>query len=1124
MRTRFVVLPSQGRVATVFRRASASLGMLLLLGSVIAPGVSPAHASHPRAAQHVVRPSRPSARDEGTWFQLAHFGRQVPSPEARLKALAQAKELPLASGSSVLSPLGPEPLNSNAGWGPVSGRVTAVAVNPTNASEVWIGTGDGGVWHSTDGGQDWTPMTDTQPTLSVGAIAVSPTSPSTIYVGTGEANLNGDAYPGMGVLESTNDGATWVQHGLNYFGGLGIARIAIDPANSSIILLAASYNGPSTVPGGPSNLYNNTGIWRSANGGINWSQVLSDPNQPGPDAGTDVVFDPANPSIVFAGLGNLFATNPTTASGVYRSTDSGKTWTQLTNGLPNGSDVERVSLAISQDGSHVYAVITDGDYRDAPNKPHYGDLLGNAIYVSTDGGNTWTAQNVASVPGMVDDDGTQQWWYDSYAAVDPSVASGTTAYVGGADIWQTTDGGNTWTNLTNAYNGGPVHPAQHALAFLSSVSSSYYLGNDGGVWSGTGGGTFTNLNGGGLNITEFYSGSIGDTGPDAALYGGAQGNGADQYPAGANGIAQWNQVYGGDGGDIVVDYTNNAIVYEEAAYGAINKSTDGGQTWAPAANGIDPSDPVNFVMPLIMSPGNNNELFAGTDRIYRTTDGANSWTAISSSLDNGTPVSAIAVAPLNDAFIYAGDNAGNLFVTTDGGSTWSSRHIAGSTGGMVTSLAVDPANPSTVYAAFANYASGPGEHLFRSTDAGTTWTDISTALPNAPVESVLVNPAGGSIIVGTDVGLFISMNNGSTWSRFGTGFPNVAVDQIFTNHSGTEIYVATHGRGMWSIPNPLSVYVGSYSSSVYALQASSGIQRWRYQTQNMVRSSPTLAGGVLYIGSADDNVYAIDTLTGSLIWRYQTAGPILASPTVASGVVYVSSYYPDDAVYALQANNGTLLWRYQTGAPVLSTPAVANGVVYVGSRDNSLYALNASTGALLWSYQTGSPVDSSPVVSNGIVYVGSNDGSIYALDASAGMLIWRYQTGNFVESTPAVVNGVVYVGSDDHTVYALNASTGALLWSYQTGGPVDASPAVANGVVYIGSTDDNVYALNASNGALLWRYQTGNYVESTPAVVNGVVYVGSDDNFIYALNAGNGALIWSFQTPNFVRSSPTVGP
>ena len=738
--------------------------------------------SNSHQSQITLPPSNIQA--ESQWFWLSHFGNQQVPVSNIDNAQVQATQVFERSGDNAWVPLGPQPLNTQGPQGLVSGRITAEAVNPTNSNDLWVGGAAGGVWNSLNGGHLWNPKTDQQRTLAVGSLAVDPNQPNTIYVGTGEANFNADAYWGIGVLKSTNHGATWTRLGGNIFGGLGVGRIAVDPANSQILLLSAildNFPGPKGK-----NNSGNVGIWRSTNGGITWMQVLSgSPASPG----TDVVFDPANPGIAFAGLGGN-----TTASGIYKSTDSGQTWTLLSSGVPTGSSIQRVSLGISSSGSNVYAVLGDSA----------GDLLGSAIYVSTNTGATWTAKNVSGVPGMVDDDTLHQWFYDNYAAVDPTDSTGNTAYVGGVDIWQTTDGGTTWKNLTHATTGGPVHSDQHALTFRSRTSSSYYLGNDGGVWSGTKTGTFTDLNAGGLNITQFYSGSIGEVGPHAQLYAGAQDNGEDQYPGTPSRVAQWKEVLVGDGGYTAVDYTNNAIVYQDRINLNINKSTDGGATWSIATTGINPADPVNFIAPLVISPSNHNELFAGTNRVYRTTNGATSWAPISPALDGSVEINAIAVAPSNDSVIYVGYNDGKVFVTTNGGTSWTGGPVPGSTGGFVRGLAVDPGNPSIVYVSFADFATSAGHHVFKSTNGGTTWTDISTSLPNIPFSSILIFSEDGEqdILVGSDVGIFGTENGGSSWARIGHGLPNVPIDQVFMNLSGTKIFVATHGRGMWVLVNP----------------------------------------------------------------------------------------------------------------------------------------------------------------------------------------------------------------------------------------------------------------------------------------------------------------------------------
>ena len=773
-----------------------SLVTMVLLASAIATSLVSGSIGHSHAAAasdqvpYSVGNHHPDIKAQARWFQLSHFGKQQPSANSYINARAQAARLPVRAGDPPWTPLGPQPINSGLSWGLVSGRVTAEAVDPTYSGDLWVGTADGGVWNSFDGGHTWSAMTDNQPTTAVGSIAVDPNNPYTVYVGTGEANFNADAYWGVGVLKSTNHGSSWTLLGNNIFGGLGIGRIAVDPANSNILLLSAIVdNIPG--PGGLNNLAN-VGIWRSTDGGISWQHVLSGTE------GTDVIFDPANPNIAFAGLGSRV--NPAIA-GVYKSTDNGQTWTLLSSGIPTGAtaNIFRVGLGISSDGTHVYAVLDNGAT---------SSLVNNSVYVSTNTGATWTAKAIP--PNATQD------FYNLYVAVDPSDSTGNTAYVGQLDVFQTTDGGTTWTNLTHSFPPvGPVHPDQHALAFFSKTSSSFYIGNDGGVWSGTKAGAFTNLNAGGLNLTQFYGGSIGEVGPDARLYGGSQDNGEDQYPVGAPIIPnvipqQWTEVFGGDGGDTAVDYTNNAVVYEEfvgsgGIGGQITKSTDGGATWVLATTGINPADPRNFIAPFIISPSNHNELFAGTDHLYITTNGAATWTAPGPAPDPGVPLNAIAVAPSNDSVVYVGDNNGKVFRTTNGGVTWTGGSVPGSPGGfpggLVRGLAVDPTNPNIVYVSFADFATGAGHHVFKSTNGGATWTDISTPLPNIPFSSILISTANGvqQVIVGSDVGVFVTQDGGLSWASEGFALPNVAIDQVFMNLSGTKIFVATHGRGMWQM-------------------------------------------------------------------------------------------------------------------------------------------------------------------------------------------------------------------------------------------------------------------------------------------------------------------------------------
>ena len=283
---------------------------------------------------------------------------------------------------------------------------------------------------------------------------------------------------------------------------------------------------------------------------------------------------------------------------------------------------------------------------------------------------------------------------------------------------------------------------------------------------------------------------------------------------------------------------------------------------------------------------------------------------------------------------------------------------------------------------------------------------------------------------------------------------------------------------------------GDYTSSLGALNASTGTILWTYSTIIPFDdlTSPAIANGRVYVGASDNNVDALDAKTGALLWQYATSGPIYYPPTVVDGVVYVGSQ--DNNIYALNAATGALVWKYTTGGMVNASAAVANGMVYIGSDDNNLYALNASTGQLVWSYTMAGGASSAPSVASGKVYVGADQ--VYALNATTGALVWKYPAQSS-RSTPAFARGVLYVSSYQGSVYALNASTGAVIWSHDGLGFYLHSPVVANGVVYVSSGDyPAIAALDISTGTLLWSAYGGND-SSSLTVVNGMVYFGMQD-------------------------------
>ncbi|WP_026369275.1 PQQ-binding-like beta-propeller repeat protein [Kallotenue papyrolyticum] len=295
------------------------------------------------------------------------------------------------------------------------------------------------------------------------------------------------------------------------------------------------------------------------------------------------------------------------------------------------------------------------------------------------------------------------------------------------------------------------------------------------------------------------------------------------------------------------------------------------------------------------------------------------------------------------------------------------------------------------------------------------------------------------------------------------------------------------------------LYIGSYDTNLYALDAGSGEFRWKRATLGGISSSPTTWGELVIVGSEDGQVYAFEARKGVQKWAFRTGRAVRSSPRIEDRIIYVGS--DDQHVYAIDGLNGRLLWKYRTWMPVRSSAAIANGLVAIGSSDGHLYGLDAFNGSLRWKHRTQQGIISSPAIGDGLVFFGSMDGNVYALDAEGGWPVWRFRTGHYVNSSPALVGTRLFIGGVDGNLYALEAKTGKLQWKFESGAQITSSPRVAEGRVYVGGVDGKVYALDAASGALIWTFQTDGPVVSSPAIANGLVYVGSLDHHVYALRA-----------------------
>ncbi|HJT32931.1 MAG TPA: DUF4394 domain-containing protein, partial [Pirellulales bacterium] len=719
-------------------------------------------------------------------------------------------------GVAQWSAMGPAPINggfSNPGGD--SGRITGVAPDPTNANVMYIAAAGGGVWKTTDAtaaSPTWTPLTDNLTDTSgnpiglfMGAIAIAPSNHNVIYAGTGEANNSGDSGYGRGILVSTDGGVNWtLETGpSNAFNRLTVSRIAVDPVNPNIAYAAIGDLAENGLSG-------NTGIWKTTNFGVTWTNTTATAIGDTTDPYSDVVVDPNNSSTIYAAIGHP---GGSASNGIYKSTDSGATWNLLSN-FPNGANDGRISIAVSSRNNPnvLYADVS------ATGK-NFGALY--KIESSTDGGATWTDDTAAAA-----DFTGGQGWYDLTMAVDPNnskiaYAAGSTNF-GGVGMIETTDGGATWQNITVGDDGNFPHTDWHAMAF--SATDKLLVGSDGGIWSkeidpnNPTGFIWVNRNGN-LNTIQFESIAL-DPNDSTIALGGSQDNGTERY----SGSPVWSETDGGDGGNVEFDPQNPSIAYRVSPVGSFGLadffrvSNDNGQTWTSATNGLKVSAAnINFYPPFAVAPSNGNEVILGDDNLWITTDGANSWTQLTTigtagwnpnkdAFGNPRNVDAIAIAPTDANTIYAATGGefnpnSDIFVSIDGGKTWNMVDLpAGS--GRVNQLAVDPGNSQIVYAVVNMFTGSSAGHVFRSINGGTSWTDISGNLPDQPTNAIAINSTTGAVYVGDDTQVFASTNVGSptvSWAPLGVGLPYAQVVDLQYNPTFGLLAAATHGRGAWLV-------------------------------------------------------------------------------------------------------------------------------------------------------------------------------------------------------------------------------------------------------------------------------------------------------------------------------------
>ena len=718
-----------------------------------------------------------------------------------------AADAPFNSGT--ISGLGARDIGSAT----MSGRISTIAGvrEPSGKITLFVGAASGGVWKSDDSGTRFRQIFDEQPVQSIGAIALDPKNSKNVWVGTGESWTRNSVSIGDGIYKSTDGGETWKHVGLGK--SERIARVVVDPRNSDTVFAA--------VPGALWSDSPDRGLYKTTDGGKTWQQVLKGTNLS--TGCTDVKIDPANPDIMFAAMWDFRrkgweyrsgGDSPTasSASGLFRSTDDGNTWTEITpeanKGFPK-KPYGRLAVAIApSNAQRVYVFVESPE---------------SALFVSDDGGATWEKRDKS------------QWmvWRPFYFAnliVDPKNPD--RVFKPDGSLIVSEDGGKSFA-VVGGFQG--AHGDAHDVWIDPTNTQVVFVGDDGGMWYSYNGGSKW-WKGNNLPVSQFYHVSMDDNDP-YRVYGGLQDNsswvGESQYPGGITN-AQWENMYGGDGFWMFPDPADPDYIYAEyqgGEIGRVNRKTHQARNIKPRPN-YNEKLRFNWNTPIALSPNEKGTIYVGAQFLFRSRDHGQNWERISpdlttndpqkqkqeqsggvtvdnSSAEMHTTIYSISESPKQKGLIWVGTDDGNLQLTRDGGKTWT--NVIGNVPGLpknswVNWVQASNFNPSTAYAAFDRHTFGDmAPYVFKTTDYGKTWTPLVTPQDVKGVRGYahvikedLVKP--DLLFLGTEFGLWVSIDGGKNWAQFkGNHFPAVAVRDLAVHPRDNDLVLATHGRGIWII-------------------------------------------------------------------------------------------------------------------------------------------------------------------------------------------------------------------------------------------------------------------------------------------------------------------------------------
>jgi len=689
------------------------------------------------------------------------------------------------------------------GIGPalMSGRISDIVVHPDDTGTWYVAVGSGGVWKTTNAGTTWTPIFDDQSSYSIGCITLDPNDPDTVWVGTGENVSGRHVGYGDGVYRSRDGGRTWEHMGLEESEHVGMIRIR--PGAPNVVYVAAQ--GPLWSGGGQ------RGLYMSEDGGETWNKVLGGGEWTGVN---EVHLDPTDPDVMYASTHQRLRTvaalmNGGPESGIHKSVDGGRTWRELTTGLPQ-EDMGKIGLTVSpHDPDIVYATIELGDRE-------------GGFWRSLDGGESWEKRN-DYLSG-----GTGPHYYQEIFA-DPHHRH--TVYQMDVRLHRTTDGGETFEGVNEQYK----HVDNHALAFAPHDPDYLLAGCDGGVYESWDRGQSWKFVSN-LPVTQFYKLDVDYDEPFYHVVGGTQDNNTQYGPTTTDNVhgirnSDWRITMFGDGHEPAIDYSDPDIIYSQWQQGnhmRVDRVTGEYLYIQPQPAEGEPHDRWNWDSPILISQHDPARIYVASQRLWRSDDRGDSWRALSGDLTRDedrltlemmdrvwsidapwdlyamsmfNTITSIAESPLDENLMYVGTDDGLIQVTEDGGETWRRIDDFGDVPerAYVNDIRADLHDVDTVYALFDAHKMGDfAPYVLRSTDRGRSWESMNGDLPDRHVVWRMVQDHEDPelFFLGTEFGVFFTLDAGERWIEL-SGSPTIAFRDLVIQRRENDLVGATFGRGFF---------------------------------------------------------------------------------------------------------------------------------------------------------------------------------------------------------------------------------------------------------------------------------------------------------------------------------------